>query len=45
MISKLGKQTVATHVFPNISRSNDNQMMKFGGQSVECYMGNIGQYV
>ena len=44
MTSKPGKQTVAMHVLPNISRSNDNQMMKFG-QSVECYMGNIGQHV
>ena len=25
-----GKQTIAIHVFPNISRNKNNQAMKFG---------------
>ena len=29
MTSKPGTQTVAIHVFPNISRSKDNQVIKF----------------
>ena len=30
MTSKSGKQTIAIQTRPNISRSNDNQTMKFG---------------
>ena len=30
MTSKAGKQTIAIRVLPNISRSKDNQAMKFG---------------
>ena len=30
MISPSGKQTVAIHILTNISRSKDNQAMKFG---------------
>ena len=30
MTSRPGKQTIAVHIFPNISRSKDNQTMKFG---------------
>ena len=30
MISQTKKQTIATHILPNISRSKDNQIMKFG---------------
>ena len=29
MTSQLEKQTVATHILPNISRSKGNQTMKF----------------
>ena len=29
-MSQTGKQTIMKHVLPNISRSNDNQTMKFG---------------
>ena len=32
-----GKQTIAIHILPNISRSKDNQTMKFG-QLIECNM-------
>ena len=34
------KQTITIHVFPNISRSKDNQTIKFG-QLIECNMRNI----
>ena len=30
MLSQPGKQTIAIHIFPNISRRNSNQTMKFG---------------
>ena len=40
MMSKPGKQTIAIHILPNISRSKDNQTMKFG-QLIECNMRNI----
>ena len=30
MTSQPGKQTIAIHIFPNISRSKGNQTMKFG---------------
>ena len=30
MTSQPGKQTIATYTLPNISRSKDNQTMKFG---------------
>ena len=30
MTSQPGKQTIAIHTLPNISRSNGNQAMKFG---------------
>ena len=30
MTSRLGKQAIAIHILPNISRSKDNQTMKFG---------------
>ena len=30
MTSQPGKQTIAIHVLPNISRSKGNQTMKFG---------------
>ena len=30
MISQPGKQVIAIHILPNISRSKDNQTMKFG---------------
>ena len=40
MASEHGKQIIAIHVMPNISRSKVNQTMKFG-QLVEQNMGNI----
>ena len=30
MTSQLGQQTIAIHILPSISRSKDNQRMKFG---------------
>ena len=30
MSSQTGKQTIALHMLPNISRSSGNQIMKFG---------------
>ena len=30
MMSQLGKQTIAIHILPNISRSKGNQTMKLG---------------
>ena len=30
MTSQPGNQTIAIHMFPNISRSDGNQTMKFG---------------
>ena len=40
MTSQPGKQTIAMHLLPNISRSKGNQTMKFG-QLAECNMRNI----
>ena len=39
-MSQTGKQTIMKHVLPNISRSNDNQTMKFG-QLIEYDVRNI----
>ena len=40
MTSQTGKQTIAIHILPNISRSKGNQAMKFG-QLIEYNMRNI----
>ena len=40
MTSPTDKQIITTHVFPNISRSKDNQKMKFG-QLIEYDIRNI----
>ena len=40
MTSRPGKQTIAIHILPNISRSKDNQTMRFG-QLKEHDMRNI----
>ena len=40
MKSQLGKQTIAIRILPNISRSKDNQTLKFG-QLIEYNMRNI----
>ena len=40
MTSQPGKQTVAIHILPNIPRSTDNQIIKYG-QLIEYNMGNI----
>ena len=40
MTSQTGKQTIAIHKLPNISRSKGNQAMKFG-QLIEYNMRNI----
>ena len=40
MTSQSGYQTVAIHMFPNISRSQINQTMKFG-RLIEYNMKNI----
>ena len=40
MISQPGKETIAIHVLPKISRSKDNQTRKFG-QLTDCNMGNV----
>ena len=40
MTSQPGKQTIAIHIFTNISKSKSNQVMKFG-QLIECNMKNI----
>ena len=40
MTSQTGKQTIAIHMFLNISRSKGNQTMKFG-QSIEYNMRSI----
>ena len=37
MKSKLGKQTIAIHLLPDISRNRVNQKIKFG-QLIECDM-------
>ena len=40
MTSQLWKQTIAIHILPNISRSKENQIMKFG-QLTEYNMINV----
>ena len=40
MTSQTGKQIITTHILPNISRSKDNQTMKFG-PLIEYSMRNI----
>ena len=40
MMSEPGKQRIAMHILPNISRSKDNQVSKFG-QLIEYNMKNI----
>ena len=40
MMSQPGKQTIAIHILPNISRSEGNQTIKFG-QLIEYNMRNI----
>ena len=40
MTSQPGNQTIAIHIFPNISRSGGKQTMKFG-QLIEYNMRNI----
>ena len=40
MTSQPGKQTIAIHILPNISRSKSHQAMKFG-QLIEYLMRNI----
>ena len=40
MTSQSGKQTIAIHILPNMSRSKGNQTMKFG-QLIEYKMRNI----
>ena len=40
MTSQRGKQTIKIHILPNISRSKDNQTMKFD-QLIKCNMRNI----
>ena len=43
MTLQSGKQTIAMHILPNISRSKGNQTLKFG-QLIECNIGNIFLY-
>ena len=40
MLSQPGKQTIATHILPYISRGKDNQTVKFG-QLIEYNMRKI----
>ena len=40
MTSQPGKQTIAMHILPNMSRSKSNQIMKFN-QLIVCSMRNI----
>ena len=40
MTSQADKQIITIHILPNISRSKDNQTVKFG-QLIEYNMGNI----
>ena len=40
MTSQPGKQAIAIHILPNVSRSKDTQAMKFG-LLIECNMRNI----
>ena len=39
MTSQTGKQTIAIHILPNISKSKSNQTLKFD-QLIECNMRN-----
>ena len=38
MTSQPGKQTIAIHLLPNISRSKDNQTKKFGQLTWETFL-------
>ena len=40
VMSQPGKETIAVHILPNVSRSKDNQAIKFG-QLIEYNMRNI----
>ena len=40
MTSQPGKQIIAIHILPNISRSKNNQTMKYG-KLIDCNMKNI----
>ena len=40
MTSQIGQQIITIHILPNISRSKDNQEMKFV-QLIECNVRNI----
>ena len=40
MTSQPGKQIIAIHILPNISRSKNNQTMKYG-QLIDCNMKNV----
>ena len=40
MTSQPGKQTIATHILPHISRTKDSQTIKFG-QLIEYNMRNV----
>ena len=40
MTSQSGKQAIAIHILPNISRNKANQKMKFS-QLIEYYLRNI----
>ena len=44
MTPQSGLQTIAIHVLPNISQSEDNQTIKFG-QLIAFTSRDIGQYV
>ena len=37
MTSQTGKQIITIHIMPNISRSKDNEVMRFG-QLIEHYL-------
>ena len=41
MTSQPGKQAIAIHILPNVSRSKGDQIKKFG-QLIECNMKNWG---
>ena len=40
MTSQSGRQIIAMHILPNLSRSESNQTINFG-QLIECNMRNI----
>ena len=40
MTPQIGQQMIVIHILPNISRTKDNQAMKFG-QQIKCSMRNI----